>query len=132
MADNFRIYGYFLPSQISGADEQLVGFTSLFLVEGRMFVHYIGLNYNVNKQYHLYARMLYDDIRIALEEGMQCINFGRTAQEIKSTVGATPLKLRSFIKATNPAINLFMPKLVNMIKPAEWVLREPFRKPGLH
>jgi hypothetical protein len=35
--------------------------------------------------------MLYDDIAAAIQQGARNLSFGRTSQEVKSTLGARPL-----------------------------------------
>lgn len=115
------ISGYFL-------NDQLVGFSCLFNIEiDTLHVHYIGLNYDVNKEYKLYNRMLLDFVDFAIQHQVKNIHFGRTATEIKTTIGAKPNPLRAYLKMNNRFLNMALPSFLNRIKPPEYVVRNPFK-----
>ena len=63
------------------------------ICQNNLDAHFVGINYEYNREYAVYQRMLYDYIQIAIENRLQQINFGRTASEIKSSVGAEPQNL---------------------------------------
>ncbi|HEX9151474.1 MAG TPA: 8-amino-7-oxononanoate synthase, partial [Flavobacterium sp.] len=56
------------------------------------------------------------------------IIFARTALEIKSSVGAKPVKMYGFIEHSNPIINPYMPKIFKYLEPETiWQERNPFK-----
>lgn len=120
--DKFNIIGYY-------KEEALVGFACLFNVDENMLhVHYIGLDYTINKEQKLYNRMLLDFVKFAIENKKNKIHFGRTATEIKSTIGAQAFPLNAYLKMHNPMLNISLPYFLSRIKPAEYTLRNPFRE----
>lgn len=115
------ILGYFM-------DNTLVSFVCLFNVDSdTMHVHYIGLDYDLNGEYKIYNRMLLDFVRLAIENNKKQIHFGRTATEIKTTIGAVPNPLHAYIKMNNGLVNASLPYFLKRIKPPEYTARNPFR-----
>lgn len=115
------ILGYYLK-------DELVSFACLFHADSTtLHVHYIGLNYDINKEYKLYNRMLLDFVKFAIEKEKRNIHFGRTATEIKTTIGAEPKALHAYLKMNNRLINTTLPYFLNRIKPTEFIARNPFK-----
>jgi hypothetical protein len=109
-------------------DDKLCGFSTLYMCKGIVHVHYIGLDYEINKTHKLYNRMLLDVLRIAIENKIDKIHFGRTATEIKSTIGAKPIVLNAYLKVNNRFLNRIAPYFLKRIKVPHFVIRNPFRK----
>lgn len=119
--DNCTVTGYYLK-------DELVSFACLFHVDpATLHVHYIGLNYEVNKEYKLYNRMLLDFVKFAIEKRKNNVHFGRTATEIKTTIGAEPKALHAYLKMNNSIVNNTLPYFLKRIKPAEFIARNPFK-----
>jgi predicted N-acyltransferase len=115
------ILGYYL-------NDELISFACLFHVDDAILhVHYIGLNYEINKEYKLYNRMLLDFVRFAILQKKKFIHFGRTATEIKTTIGAKPNPLQAYLKMNNGLFNTVLPSFLKRIKPAEFIARNPFK-----
>lgn len=73
--------------------------------------------------------MLLDMVEFGIRQRFKRIIFGRTALEIKSTVGAAPVEIVGLIRHTHPVINLFMEKVFSSVSPkADWIQRNPFKK----
>ncbi len=108
MGADFVVLGYFFK-------DQLVGFQSCFKNCTCLDAHFVGFDYRLNHRLGLYQRMLYEYIKMGIEEGYQRINFGRTATEIKSTVGALPVSMHCYMKHTSKAPNLIMQTLAGFI-----------------
>lgn len=89
--DKFIVKGYFL-------DGKLVGFLSAMQNETNLDAHFIGIDYSNNKEYAVYPRILNDYVRIGIDTKSNQINLGRTASEIKSTLGAQPKTLMCYCK----------------------------------
>jgi len=120
LKDKIIIYAYELEGK-------LVAFNTALLQGDEYEVHLIGLDYGKNTGLKLYNRILYDNLQKAIELGYNYIGFGRTANEIKSTVGAKPKTMNCFMKFNNPIINLFAPTILKAFKPKEWEQRHPFK-----
>jgi len=115
-----KFNGYFL-------NDELVAFVMGIPCEGKMDIHFIGLNYEYNLEHRIYQRMLYDDISFSIENGDRGVNFGRTATEIKSTLGAKPINKWNYLKSLNPISNLLQMPFYKFLKPATWTERNPFK-----
>ncbi|WP_299120922.1 hypothetical protein [uncultured Winogradskyella sp.] len=89
--DKFIVKGYFLNGK-------LVGFLSAMQNETHLDAHFIGIDYSNNKEFAIYPRILNDYVRIGIETKSNQINLGRTASEIKSTLGAEPKALTCYCK----------------------------------
>ena len=62
------------------------------------------------------TRILNDYVRLGIEKRVSSINLGRTASEIKTTIGAKPLELSCYIKHKNPFINSLITPFLRRIK----------------
>lgn len=117
---NFVFKAYFL-------NEALVGFMSGVVNNKALDAHYVGINYELNKKYAIYSRMLYDYVAIGIERGVNEINFGRTAGEIKSTLGAVPQELTCYIRHKKTIANTLFKPFLKRVKPTAFEQRFPFK-----
>lgn len=120
LGEQFQIIGYFL-------DEQLVGFISLFIAPTEIEAHFIGYDPQFNRPHKIYQNVLYDIIKVGIERQVPTIWFGRTAPEIKSTVGAIPLEMNLFVKHNNYFVHQFLRPVVRRLTPPVWQQRHPFK-----
>lgn len=118
---DFQVYAYFL-------EEKLIGFNTVVKNGDILEPYFLGYDAEQQKSRLLYLNMLYDIVGYASAKKFKTIAFGRTALEIKSSVGAKPLTLFGFIKHSNPLINLFIAKIFTSIEPdIKWKMRNPFK-----
>jgi hypothetical protein len=108
--------------------DKLIGFSTFFISEDQSDAHLIGIDYSANKQFSLYQNMLYDYIEAGIEAQTRSIDFGRTAMEIKSTIGAVPVDSQVLVKMRNPLLNGLACLLMDSSAPAPWIQRHPFRE----
>jgi len=118
--DNFIVKGYFL-------EDKLVGFLSAMVNQENLDAHFIGLDYSLNKEHAIYPRILNDYVRLGLEHGSKRINLGRTASEIKSTLGAKPEDLICYFKHKITWINHFIKPLAFNVKIKSFKEHQPFK-----
>lgn len=116
----FKMYGYLL-------NHKLVGFITAFGENNLYEVHLIGLDYTINQSHRLYNRILYDMIELGIEGNFKTISFGRTANEIKSTIGATPERMICYMKHRNFLLNQVVGIMLRIFKPQPWQQRRPFK-----
>lgn len=119
--ETFRIFGY----SING---KWVAFRSAFHLENHLEAHFIGIDYEVNENLPLYQRVLYDFIEEGIQSGYKKIFLGRTAAEMKSTVGAEPNDLVCYIRHRNGLSNQVIRPFIDYLKPSPWVPRSPFKE----
>lgn len=111
--------------------DKLVGFHTGLMCRNQLEARYVGLDYEANARYRLYQRMLYDFIEMAFRYKRRNIHFGRTAPEIKSTVGALPQPAGYYLRHRNPVIRAVLAPFLKQSGPPQVIIRQPFRKkPG--
>ncbi|MDC1373609.1 GNAT family N-acetyltransferase [Polaribacter sp.] len=119
--DNYLLKVYFL-------DGKVVGFMSGIINQNSLDAHFVGIDYLLNKEYAIYQRMLYDYIKIAIQKRIKLLNFGRTASEIKSSIGAIPQDLTMYIRHKKSIKNRILKLFLQRIEPTPFHQRFPFKK----
>ncbi len=122
--NEFKVFGFYLEGK-------LVAFDSFFILTNEIEAHYIGFDYELNKQLELYQNILYHLVEQAILNKMPQLNLGRTAAEIKSTVGAKANELTCYIKPQNTVSKVVLNPFINYMQPAEWIPRNPFKEEEL-
>ncbi|WP_417942331.1 GNAT family N-acetyltransferase [Flavobacterium sp. RS13.1] len=121
MKDDFLLYGYFL-------NEKLIGFNTLIQNGDTMDTYFLGYDESIQRDKMLYLNMLYDMISYSIKKGFRKIVFGRTALEIKSSIGAKPVKMYGLITHSNTLINHNIAWFFNYLEPKnDWQERNPFK-----
>ncbi|NNJ54687.1 MAG: hypothetical protein HKP14_01070 [Bacteroidia bacterium] len=120
LGKDFLFKGYYLKGK-------LIGFSTATAFENVLDGNFIGLDYEFNQSHAVYQRILYDFIQHAFDIGAKVIKIGRTAEEIKSGVGATPTEMKFYAKHRNKVTNAILRPLVQNLKPSDFELRKPFK-----
>ena len=121
LLSDFMLVGYFL-------DEQLIGFKTMIRNGEVLDTYFLGYDDSIQKEKMLYLNMLYDMTSHAIHNGFSKIIFGRTALEIKSSIGARPEEMVGLMKHSNKLINRFLPFFFNYLEPKTvWQERNPFQ-----
>ncbi len=121
LPQNYHVFGYF-------KDGLMIGFISAFHIGKRIEVHYTGMDHVVCKPIHLYQHMMYDMVGYGIKHKATRLHFGRTAPEIKSTIGAEPQAMYGYLKHSNPLFNFFiMRPYTARLKPRHYQIRSPFK-----
>ena len=116
------VHGYFTAS------DELIGFTTA-LANGPIYqAHYLGLEEAYKRSHHLYHNMLFDLLSDALAGQYRMLDYGRTALEIKSSVGAAPRSYATLLRLCSRWLNRLVPSFVPAVFTApDWQQRHPFR-----
>ncbi|WP_294231350.1 peptidogalycan biosysnthesis protein [uncultured Chryseobacterium sp.] len=121
LGNNFKVFGYF-------SDKKLIGFYTLILNNDDVDTYFLGYDKEIQKENQIYLNMLLDMAGFAIDHQFKRILFGRTALEIKSTIGAEPVEIFGLIRHTYSAINPFMKNIFPSLSPkTEWIQRHPFK-----
>ena len=119
--DKFLFYGYFL-------NDELIGFNTLIKNGKVMDTYFLGYNDSIQREKMLYLNMLYDMIAYSINKNFKEIVFARTALEIKSSVGAKPIKMYGLMAHRECMVNVFLPKIFTYLEPETiWQERNPFK-----
>lgn len=119
--DRFILVGYYLNGV-------LIGFHTILLNGDTLETYFLGYDEQVQKEKMLYLNMLYNMTRFGIENKFKKIIFGRTALEIKSSIGAEPVMMSGFIYHNNKVINTYFDKIFPRLEPKiTWQQRHPFK-----
>lgn len=119
--DRFILIGYFL-------NDELVGFHTLLLNGDTLETYFLGYDEQIQKEKMLYLNMLYAMTKFGIENQFRKIIFGRTALEIKSSIGAEPVVMSGFIYHNNKLIDNYFDKIFPRLEPdLAWQQRHPFK-----
>lgn len=120
--ENFTVKAFYYEGK-------MVAFASSFLMpDGSLEAHYIGLDYDLNSQLCIYQNILYSMLHEAITNKRHIVNLGRTAAEIKTTVGAKPENLICYIKPQNTLSKIVQKPFISFLQPSEWIPRNPFKE----
>lgn len=113
--------GYFLANQ-------LIGFTTYFIQKPFMETYFLGYDPKYQKTNLLYLNMLYDMIGAGIQNKVEEIHFGRTALEIKSSIGCQPQNLSLGLKHQWKVLHAVLPFSFKSIEPEySWKERHVFK-----
>ncbi|WNW00999.1 GNAT family N-acetyltransferase [Tenacibaculum sp. HL-MS23] len=112
-------------------EDKLVGFLSGIFNQESLDAHFVGIDYVHNRDYAIYQRMLYDYIALGIQKKVKTINFGRTASEIKSSVGAIPESLTIYLRHKKTIPNRILSLFLKRIQPSEFKQKHPFKNKKL-
>lgn len=125
LGENYILQSYWYQNK-------MVGFLSGVIHQDQLDAHFVGIDYKLNRTLGIYQRMLYDYINIAITNKLNTINFGRTASEIKSSVGAVPEHLTIYIRHKKTITNKFLKLFLLRIQPTEFNQKYPFKQKAPH
>jgi len=107
---------------------RLVAFLSGIRSGGHYEAHHIGIDYNLNRTHSLYLNILFGYIQLAIESGSSLLSFGRTAMEMKTTVGAVPVYQDTFLKFNHRILNSLVRPFIAKEPVQDWTPRDPFKR----
>lgn len=120
LPNHFTFAAYFLR-------EKLLGFSTCFRGVEVVDANFVGIDYDYNHEYAIYQRMLCDFIQFGIDHKLKSLRLGRTAEEMKSTLGAEPVPMKLYVKHKNHITNKLIKPIVGHIKPSTFELRKPFK-----
>lgn len=118
--DDYILKSYWL-------EDKIVGFISGVINNKSLDAHFVGIDYQKNREYAIYQRMLYHYIEIAISKKLKTINFGRTASEIKSSVGAVPQDLTMYLRHKKTITNKILKLFLQRVQPKPFQQKFPFK-----
>jgi len=109
--DDFPVIGYYF-------DNELVGFQCGIVTDYSVEAFFVGFNLKENKTHSIYQRMLMEFIKQGIARGVKKISLGRTALDIKSSLGAGPKRLICHMKVhKRPIIHSLMRAVASSSSP---------------
>lgn len=118
---DFILRGYYL-------DNQLEGFTSVIRHGKELETYFLGYDDSIQREKMLYLNMLYDMIDCGISLGFERIILGRTALEIKSSIGAEAVYLKGIMRHQFGLIHSNLSWIFPLLEPAStWIERHPYK-----
>jgi hypothetical protein len=122
LGEGFKIFAYY-------KNGEMVGYRSTINNHDELEAHFLGFEKDCNRDCQIYLNMLFDTLRQGIAEGKKKVVYARTAMEIKSSVGAEPMEMYCYIRASNRWMNKILPPVLEYLRPpADWVPRSPFKE----
>jgi len=90
--------------------------------------HHIGIDYHYNRSHSLYLNILFCYIDLAIASKSPMLSFGRTAMEMKTTVGAVPVYQDTYLKFSLRILNSLIRPFISSQPSEDWIPRDPFKK----
>jgi hypothetical protein len=123
LQDNFELYALY-------KNGMMVGFYTFIFYETDMETHFIGLDYEENKNHSIYFNILFLGIQKMIGRQYNKLELGRTAKEAKVNVGALPKQIFNYISVKNRlaklTLNYFL-KRFNTIEDNKQTERNPLK-----
>ena len=122
LADDFTLVTY-------RENERLVGFhCGMHHADSKTIeAYYVGFDPEINKERALYQRMLFEFIDWGISVNARRVVMGRTALEIKSTLGAFPVPLSTFVHINLPLAMPFLRWMIRKAPPHDFKPRRAWR-----
>lgn len=124
MPEDFFVTTYSLNNEV-------VGFLTAMRCGDSLDAHVIGLDYTYNKDYAIYQRILYDYVALGISLRCNRLVLGRTAAEIKSTIGAFPVDLTCAILHQRTISNALLKMILHYVGPSQYEHRQPYKVDAL-
>ena len=90
--------------------------------------YFVGFEGGHNKSHALYQRMLVEFIQWGIREGCDSINLGRTALDIKASLGAEPHRLVLHERMENPILHGLAKWAARASAPKQPVLKRAWKE----
>jgi len=108
--DDFPVIGYYFEGN-------LVGFQCGIVTNYTVEAFFVGFNEDENRVHAIYQRMLLEFVNQGIERGASKISLGRTALDIKSSLGACPKRLSCHMRVNKPAIHFLLSVIAGASSP---------------
>lgn len=127
-----REFGERFQVWVAKLDGQIIGF-HCGLTDGReVEAFFVGFEGGHNKSHALYQRMLVEFIQWGLTLGCTSVNLGRTALDIKASLGAEPKRLVLHERMGNPFMHALARWAAGASAPKQPALKRAWKQESVH
>lgn len=120
LGEQFVFKGYFFH-------DKLVAFSVATFNHKYLDANYVGIDYDVNNTLPIYQRLLYDYVDLAIKKQVNQLRLGRTAEIMKSSLGAVPVEMNLYIKHTQFLLHKILKPALHNVQPSLFEIRKPFK-----
>jgi len=100
-------------------DDKLIGFMFSLFNDKELITTLVGLDYDYNREYHIYFNLFYKTIELAIQKGMEKVDMGITTLDPKRDLGSEIYALNMYMKHPNPVLNRIISVLFDMMTPPD-------------
>jgi len=108
-------------------EDKVVAFSIAVCGSLEMEAHLVGFDHELNLQMQLYSRILYDFVHLGIDRKVSRIRFGRTATEMKSSIGALPVEMVGLMRFSQSIARCMINWVIQSREKQEISLREPWK-----
>lgn len=112
-----RLGGEAVGATLFWLDSRLVAFILFSRSRTTLTPIYLGADYEINRRVPLVFLAFYDMVRLAIEEQVSYIRFGRTSYRAKMRLGAIRVPMSLYASFGGPAANALAERLTHRISP---------------
>lgn len=121
LGEAFRVFGY-------RKDGHWVGFITAIVDDEAVHAMHMGFESSYAQQSQFYQRSMMDLVRLAIEERKPLLSMGRTATEMKSTMGAIPVENSFVFFSPRPVVRALLRLYARRFhRLPSYTLRSPFK-----
>ncbi len=120
----FKFVAYYFNSE-------MIAFSTYIDHGEQLEVHYIGIDYKMNKEFDLYFNILFDALEIAILDNKSELELGRTAREAKANLGCKPVYFNDYYQLKSKLAKFaydWLGKKFQKSMGEIWEKRNPFKK----
>lgn len=122
LGDRFKVF-------VLREDDRIIAFYTYFVKHNELLAHFLGFEKKEKQKEKIYTNILIRLIEHGILHRVDSIDLGRTALEIKSSVGAEEEVLYCYITHRSKWYNKFLNKILDYLMPTEvWIKRNPFKE----
>jgi predicted N-acyltransferase len=121
-----NVNSYFGPESeliLFKRDEQPIGKILMMYSHDTAFAMFLGLDYDINREYDLYFNMMARVIEQAIKKKKKLLNFGQNSYQSKGRMGAKAVPLYFYLKHLNRVWDFLIRSLASVIFPKVAILR---------
>ena len=118
--DDFIVLGYELEGE-------LVGFQCAYRNQHEIEAFFVGFLPELVKSHAIYQRMLIEFTRMGIESACTRVNMGRTALDVKSSIGALPQRLQCDVRFRNSVFHKIAERFTRGFDPTSPVLKKAWK-----
>ena len=126
-AEQFDRWGDAFQFMCYRLNDEPVGFITLLDQDETLYALHACTEPEAYRDMHVYQRMMYDAVATAIAGKYKALHLGKTAPEIKSTLGARPVE--EWISVYTPCVfrRMVLRLAARFTRLPEWQLRHPFK-----
>lgn len=124
LGDRFQVW-------VAVLEEEVIGFHCGMCDGHEVEAFFVGFDGGRNKSHALYQRMLVEFIQWGIREGCSVVNLGRTALDIKASLGAEPHRLVLHERMRNPLLHALARWAARASAPKQNVLKRAWKEEQL-